>query len=138
MTEEDNSAIRVYTPLQISVACLIGGPLAAGWLMARNYRVFDDRKKRKLALIYGAVVFCALIAVGWALPKNASGTVFAAVVAILAKEVATRLQGPQVKEFQDKGGRRASWWTVVGVAVAILLVSFGLILIVAVVLTSTQ
>jgi hypothetical protein len=131
MSEEQTPRLRVYTPWQVSVSCLIGGPPAASWLIAENFRIFDDRKKRMLTFIFGTLTLLALIGLGFALPKNSSGGVLAAVVAGMARDITKRQQGSLIENFQTKGGKIASWWSAVGIGFASLIALLVLILSIA-------
>ena len=132
MSEERSKKTRVYTPWQVSVCCLIGGPVPATWLIAENFRVFDDQKKRKLAFLYGAIATVALIGLGFVLPKHSSGMVLAALVAAAARGITTHQQGSQIEQLRAEGGRIASWWSAVGFGVlglvAVLIVILILVL----------
>lgn len=125
MPEETN--FRIYTPWQVCVSCLIGGPAAATWLISENFRVFNDRKKQKLTFVIGAVTLVALIGLGLVLPKHSSGTVLAAVVAGVTRDITKRQQGTQIEELQAKGGTIASWWSAVGIGLVCLVATLILI-----------
>ena len=132
MAEQRSTDLRVYTPWQVCVSCLIGGPASATLLIAENFRVFDNQKKRKLTLLCGAVTLLALVGLGLMLPKHSSGTVLAVVVAGVSREITKHQQGSQIAEIQAKGGRIASWWVAVGVGliglVATVILVFPLVL----------
>ena len=72
---------RYYTPGQVTLATLLGGPLAGGYLFSRNYSLFGSRKKAKIALLWSLAVSVAAIGLGFALPAHTSRTVPAAIVA---------------------------------------------------------
>jgi len=127
MSEEHPTNLRVYTPWQVSVSCLLGGPASATWLIAENFRVFDDQKKRKLTFVYGAITLLALIGLGLVLPKHSSGTVLAAVVAGVTGEITKHQQGSQLEQFRANGGKIASWWSAVGIGFLGLVATLALV-----------
>jgi hypothetical protein len=133
MSEAQLTSLRVYTPWQVCVSCLIGGPASVTWLIAENFRAFENWKKRKLTFLYGAIALVALIGLGLVLPKHSSGTGLAALVAVAAREITKHQQGSQIEELRAKGGRIASWWRAVGIGVlglvATLIVIFILVLV---------
>ncbi len=130
MSDEHSTNCRVYTPWQVCVSCLIGGPAAATWLIAKNFRIFNDQKKQRLTLIYGAITLLALIGLGLILPKNSSGVVLAAVVAGVTRDITKRQQGTQIEELRAKGGRIASWWSAVGIGFLCLIATLVLVFLV--------
>ena len=115
MSEEYPTSVRVFTPWQVCVSCLIGGPAAATWLIAGNFRAFDDRKKQKMTFFYGTITLLALLGMGLVLPNNSSVGALAAAVAVVAREITKRQQGSQLEAFRAKGGRMGSWWRAVGI-----------------------
>jgi len=134
MSQEHFTISRVYTPWQVCVSCLLGGPASATWLIAENFRVFDDQKKRKLTFLYGAIALFALIGLGLVLPRHSSGTVLAAVVAGVTKEITKNQQGSQIEELRAKGGRIASWWSAVGIGFIGLVATLALVVLLVLVL----
>ncbi|HTX20924.1 MAG TPA: hypothetical protein VMD27_03540, partial [Candidatus Aquilonibacter sp.] len=134
MSEEQPTNSRVYTPWQVCVSCLIGGPAPATWLIAENFRVFDNQKKRKLTFLYGAIGFLALIGLGFVLPKHSSGTVLAALIAVATREITKHQQGSQIEDLRAKGGRIASWWSAVGIGVLGLVATLIVIVVLVLVL----
>jgi hypothetical protein len=135
MSEGQPVNSRVYTPWQVGVSCLIGGPASATWLIAENFRVFDEPKKRKLTFLYGAITLLALIGLGLVLPKHSSGTVLAAVVAGVTKEITKQQQGSRIEELRVKGGRIASWWSAVGIGVIGLVATLAVVVLMVLLLT---
>lgn len=115
MSEENLKIPKVYTPWQVCVSCLIGGPVAATWLISENFRVFNDHRKQRLTFLLGAITLVALIGVGLILPKTSSGTVLAAAVAGVTRDITKRQQGTRIEDLRAKGGRIASWWSAVGI-----------------------
>lgn len=115
MSGEHSTNLRVYTPWQVCVSCLLGGPASATWLIAENFRTLDDQKKRKLTFFYGAISLIALIGLGLVLPKHSSGTVLAAAIAGVTREITKNQQGSQIEQLRANGGKIASWWSAVGI-----------------------
>jgi hypothetical protein len=134
MSEDHPTNSRVYTPWQVSVSCLIGGPAAATWLIAENFRVFNDLRKQKLTFLYGAITLLGLIGLGLVLPKNSSCMVLAALVAGASRDITRRQQGSRIEELRTNGGRIASWWTAVGIGCLCLVATLILIFLVVLLL----
>jgi len=127
MPPENFNNSRVFTPRHVGVACLIGGPVAAAWLIAGNFRAFGELKKHKLTFLFGAITLVALLAVGFALPSNSFGAVIAAAVAGIAEKITNRLQGSAIEAFHNKGDSVGSWWSVVGIGLLGAIVTLSLV-----------
>jgi len=104
-------------------------------MIASNFNLFHDQRKKKLTTLYGIIALLALIGLGLAIPKNSSGGVLAAVIAGLAREITKSQQGPQIEAFRMEGGKIASWWNAIGIGlvslIAVLAVIFMIVLIVS-------
>jgi hypothetical protein len=60
----------LYSPRQIYTAATLGGPLAAAWLLSRNFRLLSNYADSGRTLLVRAIVTMALIPVLLVLPKN--------------------------------------------------------------------
>lgn len=99
----------------------------------RKLSRFRQSEKTKADFSLWTITLLALVGVGLVLPKHSSGTVLAAVVAGVAREITKQQQGSQIEELRAKGGRIASWWSAVGIGllglVATLILIFLLVLV---------
>jgi len=109
------------------VACLLGSPLAAGWLIASTYRGTGDRKKEQLSLILCAVATIALMGIGFVLPAHTPRTPLSVLVAIVVMQIAKHFLGPVIENRVASGAPKGSWWMVVGVGVLCMIVVLAVI-----------
>jgi hypothetical protein len=116
----DSPERRYYTPGQVLLAAILGGPLAGGYLFSRNYSLFGFPKKAKAALLWSLAVSIAAIGLGFALPAHTSRTVPAAIVAGMYRWYAREAFQSAIAERQAQGWLRYSWWRVAGLSVAFL------------------
>jgi disulfide bond formation protein DsbB len=116
----DSPERHYYTPGQVTLATLLGGPLAGGYLFSRNYSLFGSPKKAKNALLWSFAVSVAAIGLGFALPAHTSRTVPAAIVAGMYRWYAKDAFQETIAERQAQCWLRYSWWRVVGLSVAFL------------------
>jgi len=127
MNDTPPKILPYYTPGQIALACLLGSPLAAGWLMAATYRGVGDRRKAKLTLILSAVATIVLIGIGFVLPANTARTPLSAIVTIGIFHTAKHFLGSVIESRAASGALKGSWWIAVGVGM------LGMIVVLAVV-----
>ena len=113
----DSPEQHYYTPGQVTLATLLGGPLAGGYLFSRNYSLFGSPKKAKTVLLWSLAVSVAAIGLGFALPAHTSRTVPAAIVAGMYRWYAKEAFQGTIAERQAQGWLRYSWWRVVGLSV---------------------
>jgi len=117
----ESSQQRYYSPWQICVAAVLGGPLASGYLASRNYIFFKAPSKAMAALLVSVVVFIALLGFGYSSPKNGSGAGLALIVAGFYRWHAQVAFEPGIAQLRSEGWTRHSWWRVIGLSLAILL-----------------
>ncbi len=67
---------KLFSPTQIAVATLIGGPLAAVYTIKENYRAMNLPELHKASMIYGILLTVLIFAIGWFLPENFPAIVF--------------------------------------------------------------
>jgi hypothetical protein len=115
MNDRTASSVQIYSPAQICIACLLGSPLAASWLMALTYGAIEEKKKAKSSLIYGAAGTAAVVALSFVLPESVPSAALPIGYTIGVFHVAKQLQGPIVAAHRARGGKIGSWGFAVGV-----------------------
>jgi len=108
---------RFYTPWQICVGAIIGGPVAAGYFYSRDYILFGLPRKAMTSLILSGVLLCCLFAIGISLPEHGSGTGFAVAVAAMYRWFAQKTFDQTISLRRDKGWTAYSWWRVIGLSI---------------------
>jgi O-antigen/teichoic acid export membrane protein len=122
MAPEPQPSARLFTPAQIGLATFLGAPLAAGWLMARNYRALEEKKKEKRCLIYATLGTTAVMALAFVLPDNFPNTALPIGYTIGIVQIAKQVQGPMIDAHLARGGSAGSWWATVGIGLLSLLI----------------
>lgn len=110
----DAPGYKLYTPIQVAVGAFLGSPLAACWLVAHNYRVQGEGKTANQWIIGGALGAIALLLLTYFLPKNIpiTGGHIGYVVALYNTQ--KMFNGARLAAHEAAGGRRGSWWSVIG------------------------
>lgn len=119
---------RLYTPVQVMVASLLAGPLAACWLLAENYRALNNARSRWGSLLWGIGGTAALCVLAYFLPENFPRIAIPLGYTVGLYETARVLHGVVVAEHLQAGGRAGSWRVVVGFSLAVLVVIVGALL----------
>jgi hypothetical protein len=108
--------LRLYSPNQVALGTFLGTPIAAGWLMAANYRAWDEPNKARTALFAGIAATLALVVIAFVAPEAPGTSVAALAYTFAARALAMRLQGHDFTRTLVAGGSRHSAWRVVGIA----------------------
>jgi hypothetical protein len=125
--EKMNDSLRYYTPGQVALACFLGSPLAACWLMSRTYRAADEKKKERASIIWGSVGTVALLSLAFVLPDSVPHSALPMGVTIGLFQFAKQLQAPTIARCEAAGQTKGSWWMVVGVGVLCLLIVLAVV-----------
>jgi hypothetical protein len=125
MEEDTKPTYQLYSPGQVTLATLLGTPVAGAILMASNYRGLGDPKQARSILIGGAIFTAALIILAFVLPEDFPGVSLAVPSVVAMHVVAKKVQGPAYDEHLRKGGEKASGWQAAGIGVLCLVVVFG-------------
>jgi hypothetical protein len=126
LTEPQPDVGRFYTPWQICVATLLGGPIAGGALVFRNHVLFGARDKAKLALGVSIAVVVAVTALGVAMPqagRGLSGLSF--VVAVVYRSYASKVFDSEITQRRDKNWTQQPWWHAIAAGVLMLAAVLG-------------
>jgi len=137
--EEANPRARLYTQKNIVAATFLGGPLAGGYLISRNFRALgnDDAGEHSLVI---AIIAAVLILGNWVvlLPENFPLIAIPIVSAAIVFYIVRSYQGQQIKEHLEKGNQKASLWEAVAVGLIALVLSLQFFVLVAVAAGSVE
>lgn len=110
---------RLYSIKQIAGVALVGGPLAAAWMVSSNFKRLGEPKKAVRTWIVGIAGLVALLAIGIVLERRLGtslGRAFAAPAALGAWALAKRLQGGALNMHESEGGQFERLWKAFAVA----------------------
>jgi len=123
----DSTAGRFYSPWQICVGALLGGPLAGGYFYSRDHISFGSPNKARTSLLWTGVVVICLFAIGLSSPRQSSGTVLAAAVAGMYRWFARQAFDETISTRRNQGWTQYSWWRVVGLSVVGLILTLAIL-----------
>jgi hypothetical protein len=113
------AARRYYTPWQICVATLVGGPLAGGFFASRNHTLFGAKQKAPATLIVSTAIVVAEAILGSRMPANlALAAVIQALIAVAYRWYSVGAFTEEISKRQSAGWTPQSWWHVVGISFA--------------------
>jgi hypothetical protein len=132
MEATETNAVRLYSPQQISVAALIGSPVAACWCFARNFRQLGQPGVAQKWLIWGSGGSFIALLILTMLPfsRHLPHYIIPIAYSIAFREIAKRIHGEVVAQHISAGGRLVSWWFVVGISLLFLIGVFGLLVVI--------
>ena len=111
---------RYYTPWQITVATILAGPLAGGFLALRNHVLFGAPTKAIVVSVVSVVVLIGAIIAGVMMPPHASRSAGAFLITIGYRWYSESAFASQISNRRVEGWSRHSWWRAIGISVAFL------------------
>ena len=119
-----NPAPIMYSARQVSTAAYLGGAIAGGWLMSRNFGAVGDQGQQKVA-IFGSLLLTAAMAVGamWLPTDFPSSLIPLVAVGIFSAWYYFKLQAV-FAAHRDNGGAQATWWKTIGISVVAFVITF--------------
>ncbi len=121
----DNTT-KLYSQRAISIATFFGSPLAAAYLIKKNYEALNEDEKARKAFLVGIFSTMALFALIFSIPEaiidRIPNMVIPAIYTGIIYSWVERYQGKAIKEHLEKGGEFHSGWKATGVGLICLVV----------------
>lgn len=122
---------RFYSQRAITIATYFGGPLAAGYLVKKNYEALEQPDNARKSLIIGIVTTIMIFAGIFAIPEEIIDKIPNALIPLIYTGgiylIVERVQGESLKNHKESGGEFYSGWKAAGVgAVAMLILAVGI------------
>lgn len=124
---------RFYSQRAITIATYFGGPLAAGYLVKKNYDTLEQPDNARKSLIIGIVSTILIFAGIFSIPEDIIDKIPNALIPLIYTGIiyliVERVQGESLKNHKESGGEFYSGWKAAGVgAIAMLILAAGIAL----------
>jgi hypothetical protein len=114
----ENNSRKIFTNKAISVATFFGGPLAAGFLISKNYQVFGNDNAARNSIFIGIISTILMFAGIFMIPENIIDKIpqplIPAIYTAIIAGLVEKLQGQKIKDFLANNGQKASNWQAAG------------------------
>ncbi len=99
----------VYSPRQIFLGTALGGPLAAIYYLALNFRNMDNANGEQRVLMIGGALTFVLLLILLILPFNFPGIVLSLVFAFFASKISVKYQFNDQENLDGKFDFQSNW-----------------------------
>ncbi|GGH01743.1 hypothetical protein GCM10007415_42340 [Parapedobacter pyrenivorans] len=108
---------RIYRDKELALASFLGGPLAIGYLIAENFKVFEQRDKVRITWIATLLSTVVIFASPFLVPalEKIPNFIVPLVYTTIAYALVNRFQGERIEAHIDAGGEVHSWKRTIGV-----------------------
>lgn len=127
-------AHRIYKDRAIWVATFLGGPLTAGYLIAENFKAFNEIDKAKKTWIYAIIATIVIFGSVFLISDNIKipNQIIPLIYTAIAYYIVQHFQGQNIATHINSGGQLFSWWRtiavgIIGLAITIIPI-FGFVL----------
>lgn len=122
---------KFYSQRAITIATYFGGPLAAGYLVKKNFEVLDQPDHAQKSLIIGIVSTLLLFAGIFSIPAPIIDKIPQPLIPLIYTGIiyliVERIQGKNLKQHKESGGEFYSGWKAAGVgAIAMVILLAGI------------
>lgn len=110
---------KIYNDRKIAIGTFLGGPLAAGYFIAENFKVFNENEKAKKTWIYTIIVTIIIFGGLFLIPENIRipNQIIPLIYIAIAYFLIQHFQGENIKSHINSGGQLFSWWRTIAVGI---------------------
>jgi hypothetical protein len=117
---------RFYSQRAITIATYFGGPLAAGYLVKKNYEALDQANNANKSMILGVIssilLFAGIISIPEEIIDKIPNALIPGIYTIIIYFIVEKLQGSYLKQHKESGGQFQSAWRAVGAGAICMLI----------------
>lgn len=126
---------KLYSQKAIGIATFFGGPMAAGYLVKKNYESFGQESHAKKAFFIGIISTLLLFAGVFSIPEHIidkiPNAIIPAIYTGIIYLIVEKLQGQNLKEHLESGNLFHSTWKAVGIGIVNMIIILLIIAITA-------
>lgn len=110
---------RIYKDRAIWVGTFLGGPLAAGYLIAENFKAFNETDKANKTWIYAIIATIVVFSGVFLIPDNVKipNQIIPLIYTAIAYYFVQHFQGQNITTHISSGGQLFSWWRTIAVGI---------------------
>ena len=122
----------VYTPANVLLGSFLGGPLVAGYIIARNFSAFGESEKARLTWIITIIATVGVFCIAFSLSEAGSRAIFAAYT-VMAYTLTRHYQGDRIDAHLNARGAKHGWLNVIGICIVGVIITLSVVILMAVV-----
>ncbi|SFC92515.1 hypothetical protein [Flavobacterium phragmitis] len=119
---------KIYSEKAIRIATFLAGPLVAGYCIAENFRVFNDKEKAQKTWIITGIASFFIICLVFLLPENFPSIIFPIVYSFIASYFLKTYQEKNIQNHMSNGGETYSGWRMTLIGLISLLTFLAIIM----------
>ncbi len=119
LTDIENPRQKVYKENAIALGTFLGGPLVAGYLIAENFKAFNQPEKAKKTWAYTIIATVVIFGSIFLIPDHVKmpNQIIPLIYTFIAAYLARHYQGKNIAAHLDSGGQLFSWWRAIAIGI---------------------
>ena len=110
---------KIYKDRAIWVGSFLGGPLVAGYLIAENFKAFNDSGKAKMTWIYTIIATVTIFSIIFLIPDTVTipNQFIPIIYTTIAYYLSQHYQGQNITAHINSGGEFFGWWRIIAISI---------------------
>ncbi|HEY6914222.1 MAG TPA: hypothetical protein VI413_06050 [Paludibacter sp.] len=135
--ENETTTQKIYKERAIWTGTFLGGPLVAGYLIAENFKVFNQHDRVRKTWIYSIIATIVIFGGVFLIPDTVKipNQIIPLIYTIIASQIVQVYQKAKITTHINAGGQVYSWWRTIGVGliglVITVIIVFGIAMLTA-------
>src|SRR6218665_3420488 len=118
---------KIYSEKAIRIATFFAGPLVAGYCIAENFKVFNDKEKAQKTWIITAIISFFIVCLVFLLHENFPSIIFPIIYSFIASYFLKTYQEKNIQNHLTNGGETYNGWRVTLIGLVSLLTFLAVI-----------
>jgi hypothetical protein len=116
----------VFTTKNIWTGTMLGGPIAGGYYLYKNFKIFGNTKKAILSIIISIAFTILLLSLIKFIPANVPNLLIPVIYTVIFYIIAKIFQEDAIIEYLEKEQIKAGWGKTILVAIICVIITIGL------------
>jgi hypothetical protein len=121
---------KLYSKRAVMIGTLVGGPLAGGYMLAKNFKTIEKPEKTSQAWTVAVAAIFGIILLAVIIPRQVPDFLFIFLYAWMGYFAAHKMQGRFLDSHEENGGKFHNNWKAAGIGLIVALISLALYLLV--------
>lgn len=116
--ENKTQTKKIYKENLIYISTFLGGPIVASYLIAENFKVFNEPQKAKKTWFYAIIVSVVIFGGIFLIPnvQVIPNQIIPLLYTVIASFLVYHFQGENIKSHISAGGAIYNWWRAIGIS----------------------
>ena len=128
---------KIFTDRKLWLGSMLGGPLMAGYILYKNYKVFNEYNNAKKVLIITILFTIVLFTIIFIMPENINipNQLIPLIYTGMAWGLLKHLQGDKIEKHINDGGQLIGWGKTLLITILFLIITFVPVLLIFTILS---